>query len=53
MQDFASGRERATANLAERMFFKLEKHGDRFSLSRKIGGFNHSKTSRSKRSSAS
>jgi hypothetical protein len=40
MRDFASGRERTAANLAERMFFKLEKHGDRFSLSRKIGGFN-------------
>lgn len=43
MQDFASGRERAAANLAERMFFKLEKHGDRFSLSRTIGGFNPQK----------
>lgn len=43
MQDFASGRERAAANLAERMFFKLEKHGDRFSLSRTIGGFNPKK----------
>ena len=39
MQDFATGRERAAANLAERMFFALEKHGDRFSLSRKTGGF--------------
>jgi hypothetical protein len=39
MQDYASGRERAAHNLAERMFFKLEKHGVHFSLSRKSGGF--------------
>ena len=39
MQDFTSGRERAAANLAERMFFTLEKRGDRFSLCRKMGGF--------------
>jgi hypothetical protein len=39
MEDFASGRERAAAHLAERMFFKLEKHGERFALSRKLGGF--------------
>jgi hypothetical protein len=39
MQDFGTGRERAAHDLAERMFFKLEKNGDRFSLCRKIGGF--------------
>lgn len=39
MQDFETDRERAAYDLAERMFFKLEKHGDRFSLRRKTGGF--------------
>jgi hypothetical protein len=34
-----ASRYRAAEYLAERMFFDLEKHGDRYSLSRKIGGF--------------
>jgi len=38
MQDFATDREQAAHDLAERMFFKLEKHGDRFLLCRKTGG---------------
>ena len=32
-------RERAAEYLAERLFFELEKHGDLYSLYRKIGGF--------------
>jgi hypothetical protein len=34
-----SQRERSAEYLAERMFFHLEKRRDRYSLSRKIGGF--------------
>jgi hypothetical protein len=34
-----ASRYRAAEYLAERMFFDLEKHRDRYSLSRKIGGF--------------
>jgi hypothetical protein len=34
-----ASRYRAVQYLAERMFFDLEKHGDRYSLSRKLGGF--------------
>jgi len=37
MHVFTTGRERAAKDLAERMFFELEKHGDRFTLRRKIG----------------
>jgi len=37
MQDADTDRERAAYDLAERLFFELEKHGDRFSLRRKIG----------------
>ncbi|BAQ18647.1 hypothetical protein [Methyloceanibacter caenitepidi] len=37
MQTFATDRERAANDLAERLFFELEKHGNRFSLHRKIG----------------
>jgi len=37
MQDADTDRERAAYDLAERLFFELEKHGDRFSLCRKIG----------------
>jgi len=37
MQNFDTDRERAASDLAERLFFELEKHGDRFSLRRKIG----------------
>lgn len=37
MQNFDTDRERALSDLAERLFFELEKHGDRFSLRRKIG----------------
>jgi len=32
-------RERSVEYLAERMFFDLAKHGDRYSLSRKLGVF--------------
>ena len=34
-----ASRERSVEYLAERMFFKLEKQGDRYSLSRKLGRF--------------
>jgi hypothetical protein len=34
-----ASRERAAQYLAERLFFDLEKHGDSYSLYRKIGGF--------------
>jgi hypothetical protein len=37
MEKFDTDRERAANELAERLFFELEKHGDRFSLHRKIG----------------
>ena len=37
MQNFNTDRERAANDLAERLFFKLEKNGERFSLRRKIG----------------
>jgi len=37
MQNFDTDRERAANDLAERLFFKLEKNGERFSLRRKIG----------------
>jgi hypothetical protein len=37
MQNTDTDRERAAYDLAERLFFELEKHGDRFSLRRKIG----------------
>lgn len=37
MQAFDTNRERAAHELAERLFFELEKHGNRFSLRRKIG----------------
>jgi len=37
MQNFDTDRERAAMDLAERLFFDLEKHGDRFLLRRKIG----------------
>jgi hypothetical protein len=37
MQNFDTDRERAANDLAERLFFELEKSGDRFSLRRKIG----------------
>ncbi|MGH6735320.1 MAG: hypothetical protein ACRECX_04475 [Methyloceanibacter sp.] len=39
MQSFDTDRERAAHDLARRMFFKLEKRGDRFFLCRKTGGF--------------
>jgi hypothetical protein len=39
MHDHASGRERAAHDLAERMFFTLEKDGVLFSLSHKTGEF--------------
>jgi hypothetical protein len=39
MQHDPSGRERAAHDLAERMFFTLEKDGVLFSLSRKTGEF--------------
>jgi hypothetical protein len=34
-----ASRELAAKYLAERMFFELEKRGDRYSLSRKLGDF--------------
>ena len=34
-----SERERAAFDLAERLFFKLEKQGDRYSLRRDVGEF--------------
>jgi hypothetical protein len=37
MQDADTDRERAAYDLAERLFFDLEKRGSRFSLRRKIG----------------
>jgi hypothetical protein len=37
MQNFDTDRERAAHDLAERLFFELEKSGDRFSLRRKTG----------------
>ena len=37
MQDADTERERAAYDLAERLFFDLEKQGDLFSLRRKIG----------------
>jgi hypothetical protein len=37
MQNFKTDRERAANDLAERLFFELEKQGDRYSLYRKIG----------------
>jgi hypothetical protein len=37
MQNFETDRERAANDLAERLFFELEKQGDRYSLYRKIG----------------
>ncbi|MGK2922726.1 MAG: hypothetical protein ACSLE4_08070 [Methyloceanibacter sp.] len=37
MQDTDTDRERAAYDLAERLFFELEKQGSRFSLRRKIG----------------
>jgi hypothetical protein len=37
MQEFEIDRERAANDLAERLFFELEKQGDRYSLYRKIG----------------
>lgn len=37
MQAGDTDRERAANDLAERLFFDLEKQGDRFSLRRKIG----------------
>jgi len=37
MQNFDTDRERAANDLAERLFFKLEKNGESFSLRRKIG----------------
>jgi hypothetical protein len=37
MEKFDTDRERAANELAERLFFALEKHGDRFTLQRKIG----------------
>lgn len=37
MQNFDTDRERAAHDLAERLFFTLEKHGEYFSLRRKIG----------------
>lgn len=37
MQTFDTDRERAAQELAEKLFFAFEKHGDRYSLHRKIG----------------
>jgi hypothetical protein len=37
MQGGDTDREQAAYDLAERLFFDLEKHGSRFSLRRKIG----------------
>jgi hypothetical protein len=37
MQNFETDRERAANDLAERLFFELEKQGRRYSLYRKIG----------------
>jgi hypothetical protein len=37
MQNFQTDRERAANDLAERLFFELEKQGDSYSLCRKIG----------------
>jgi len=37
MGNFETDRERAASDLAERLFFELEKRGDRYSLCRKIG----------------
>lgn len=37
MQNFDPDRERAANDLAERLFFELDKYGDQFSLRRKIG----------------
>jgi hypothetical protein len=37
MKNFDTDRERAANDLAERLFFKLEKNGERFSLRRQIG----------------
>jgi len=37
MQNFETERERAAHDLAERLFFELEKQGNRYSLCRKIG----------------
>lgn len=37
MQAADTNRERAAYELAERLFFDLEKHGNRYSLRRKIG----------------
>lgn len=34
-----ASRERSAEYLAERMFFELEKHGNRYSLCRKLGDF--------------
>jgi hypothetical protein len=39
MELHTAQRERAAFDLAERLFFKLEKHGDRYSLRRKVGEF--------------
>ena len=39
MANIATDRERAAHHLAERLFFKLEKRGSRYALSRIIGGF--------------
>jgi hypothetical protein len=37
MQNFQSDRERAAHDLAERLFFDLERQGNCYSLHRKIG----------------
>jgi hypothetical protein len=37
MENADPERERALHDLAERLFFELEKHGEHYSLSRKIG----------------
>lgn len=37
MKTFENDCERAANDLAERLFFELEKHDDRYSLRRKIG----------------
>lgn len=37
MQTFDTDRERQALELADKLFFELEKHGDRYSLRRKIG----------------
>jgi hypothetical protein len=39
MESTTAQRERAAFNLAKRLFFKLEKKGDRYSLRRKVGEF--------------